>query len=118
MSKQTTRSTKKSLGFISDREIELWNSDVKAKSKPLQRNGSRIPSRKNEAINNEEDLSIVFDVSLNQLREKTRTERSTSSTLSNRIKYLEVDMKRKRQMAEIAKNKYQKMVETRNKSFI
>lgn len=33
MSKQTTRSTKKSLGLISDREIELWNSDVKTKSK-------------------------------------------------------------------------------------
>ena len=33
------------------------------------------------------------------------------------MKYLEVDLKRKRQMAEIAKNKYQKMMETRTKSF-
>lgn len=118
MSKQTTRSTRKSLGLISDREIDLWNSDVKTKSKCLQRNGSKVPARKNSAINNEEDLSIVFDTSLNQLREKTRTERSTSSTLSNRMKYLEVDMKRKKQMVELAKNKYQRMIEVRNKSFI
>lgn len=34
------------------------------------------------------------------------------------MKYLEVDMKRKKQMVEIAKNKYQKMIEVRNKSFI
>lgn len=73
MSKQTTRSTKKSLGLISDREIELWNSDVKTKSKCMQRNGSKVTGRKNSAINNEEDISIVFDTSLNQLREKTRT---------------------------------------------
>lgn len=65
MSKQTSRSTKKSLGLISDREIELWNSDVKSRSKCLQRNVSKIPTRKNSAINNEEDLSIVFDTSLN-----------------------------------------------------
>lgn len=73
MSKQTTRSTKKSFGLISDREIELWNSDAITRSKCLQRNGSKIPTRNNSAINNEEDLSIVFDTSLNQLRERTRT---------------------------------------------
>ncbi len=75
-------------------------------------------SRKNSEINNEEDFSIVFDSSLNQLREKTRTERSTSSTLSNRMKYLEVDLKRKRQMVLMAKSKYQRMMEVRHQSFI
>jgi hypothetical protein len=69
-------------------------------------------------VNNEEDFSIVFDSSLNQLREKTRTERSTSSTLSNRMKYLEVDLKRKRQMVLMAKSKYQRMMEVRHQSFI
>ncbi len=36
MSKQTTRSTKKSLGLVSDRDIDLWNSDVKTKANTRQ----------------------------------------------------------------------------------
>jgi hypothetical protein len=63
-------------------------------------------------------MSVVFDTSLNQLREKTRTERSTSSTLSNRINYLEGGLKRKRQMVELAKTKYQRMMEARHQSFL
>jgi hypothetical protein len=61
---------------------------------------------------------MVFDSSMNQLREKTRTERSTSSTLSNRMKYLEVDLHRKRQMVVMAKTKYQRMIEVRHQSIV
>jgi multidrug resistance efflux pump len=77
-----------------------------------------VASRKNSEINNEEDFSIVFDSSLNQLREKTRTERSTSSTLSNRMNYLEIDLKRKKQMVQMAKTKYQRLMEVRHQSFV
>jgi hypothetical protein len=51
MSKQTTRSTKKSLGLVSDREIDLWNSDVK--KRPANNERRRPQSRKNSEINNE-----------------------------------------------------------------
>lgn len=51
MSKQTTRSTKKSLGLISDRDIELWNSDVKKRGANTRR--SKIDYSKNISINNE-----------------------------------------------------------------
>lgn len=33
MSKKTSRSTGKSLGFISEQEIDIWNSDAKSKVK-------------------------------------------------------------------------------------
>ena len=32
MSKQTNKSTHKSLGFVSDRDIEMWSSDAKKKA--------------------------------------------------------------------------------------
>lgn len=60
MSKQTTRSTKKSLGLVSDREMELWNSDVKHRPRDSQGRTRNPPSRKNSDINNEEDFSVVL----------------------------------------------------------
>lgn len=36
--------------------------------------------------------------------------------MSNRINYLKVELGRKKQLANIAKNKYHKMMEARNKS--
>jgi hypothetical protein len=74
MSKQNTRSTKRSLGLISDREIEMWNSDSKRRSNMNSTfKESRNQKRKDSEVNNEEDFSIIFDTSLNQLREKTQT---------------------------------------------
>ena len=74
MSKQHTRSTKRSLGLISDREIEIWNSDSKRRSNMNSSfKGSRNKKRKDREVNNEEEFSIIFDTSLNQLREKTKT---------------------------------------------
>lgn len=34
------------------------------------------------------------------------------------MKYMEVDLQRKRQMAQLAKHKYQRMMEVRHQSFI
>jgi hypothetical protein len=34
------------------------------------------------------------------------------------MKYMEVDLKRKKQMVQIAKDKYQKIIEVRHQSFI
>ena len=34
------------------------------------------------------------------------------------MSYLEVDLRRKKQMMELAKNKYHKMIEVRHKSFV
>jgi|LakMenEpi03Aug12_release.lakeMendotaPanAssembly.Ray.scaffolds.fasta_scaffold229892_1 hypothetical protein len=74
MSKQNTRSTKRSLGLISDREIEMWNSDSKRRSNMNSTfKESRNHKRKDSEVNNEEEFSIIFDTSLNQLREKTQT---------------------------------------------
>lgn len=74
MSKQHTRSTKRSLGLISDREIEIWNSDSKRRSNMNSSfKESRNKKRKDSEVNNEEEFSIIFDTSLNQLREKTKT---------------------------------------------
>lgn len=70
------------------------------------------------SIDNEEEVNYAFNHSINQLREKTKTEKSNSSTISNRASYLEVDLRRKRQLMEQAKNKYHRMVEVRHKSFV
>lgn len=51
MSKQTTRSTKKSLALISDRDMQLWNSDVKKRGANTRR--SKIDYVQNMSINNE-----------------------------------------------------------------
>ena len=63
-------------------------------------------------------MTIDFNSSINQLRDRTRSERSQSSSLNNRMNYMAVDLRRKKQIAEIARTKYQKMIETRTRSFI
>ena len=63
-------------------------------------------------------MQYAFNSSLNQLRDKTKTEKSNSSTLSNRMSYLDVELRRKKQIMEVAKNKYHRMVEVRQRSFV
>jgi len=53
MSKQHTRSTKRSLGLISDREIEIWNSDSKRRSNMNSSfKESRNKKRRDSEVNN------------------------------------------------------------------
>ena len=65
---------------------------------------------------NEEEVRIAVNTSLNRLRDRSKEERSNSSSLSNRIAYMQVDLQRKKQLVSIAKGKYQHMLEVRNKS--
>ena len=118
-SKQSTGSTRKSLGFVSERDIDQWGSDLKQKARLYERGGAQNlrPHSRAAALNNPE-MTIDFNSSINQLRDRTRSERSNSSSLSNRMNYMAVDLRRKKQIAEIARTKYQKMIETRTRSFI
>lgn len=67
---------------------------------------------------NEEEVRIAVNTSLNRLRDRSKEERSNSSSLSNRIAYMQVDLQRKKQLVSIAKGKYQRMIEVRNKSML
>ena len=67
---------------------------------------------------NEEEVRIAVNTSLNRLRDRSKEERSNSSSLSNRIAYMQVDLQRKKQLVSIAKGKYQHMLEVRNKSML
>ena len=120
MSKQTTRSTGKSIGFLSEREIDIYGSKGRRKARMFYSslNQNIVGKKQRKNINNEEQLDMSFSTSINRLREKTRSEKSQSSSISNRINYLQVDLHRKKQMVEIAKRKYHRMMEVRNQSFL
>ena len=116
MSKQIseTKSTKKSWGFPSEKEIDDWSNEGKRKStlfiNSSIKNNPQKAHKARKYVNNEEEMHLAFNTSIIQLREETKSQKSISSTISNRMSYFEVDLKRKQQRMEIAKNKYHKMI--------
>jgi hypothetical protein len=53
--------------------------------------------KQRQKINNEEEIQFAFNTSINRLREETKSEKSITSAISNRLSYIEVDLKRKQQ---------------------
>lgn len=111
-------------GFGSEQEIDLWSSDAKLKARLHEQrlaSGTR-PQRASSKPNEEERAASgqeerrVPNTSLNRLRERTREERSNCSLLGNRMDYMEEELRRKRQLVEQARGRYQRVLEVRCKS--
>lgn len=90
MSKVTTRSTGKSIGFLSEKEIDIWGNEGKRQARVFEKKKTKEATQRarKAAVNNEEEMDLAFSTSLNRLREKTRSERSNSSSISNRMSYM------------------------------
>jgi len=75
MSKQIseTKSTKKSWEFPSEKQIDDWSNEGKRKStlfiKTSIKNNPQKAYKSRKYLNNEEEMQIAFNSSINQLRE-------------------------------------------------